>query len=410
MRRLFLLLLSLLVCASYAHAGQIALGIDRFFSEGYADALKGKRVALVVNHTSVDSGLRKTEEIFAAQAKEFRLVALFTPEHGLDGQAYAEENVPHKKTVNGLPVHSLHGDVRRPTEAMLKGIDCIICDLQDIGVRSYTYTSTLFYVMEEAAKRGIQVIVLDRPNPLGGLLVDGPMLEDKWRSFIGYVHVPYCHGMTIGELARFFNKEYGINCRLTVVSMSGWKREMLFKDTGLQWIPTSPNIPEPDTPLFYASTGILASLCVVNTGVGFTLPYKIVGAPWIDADRFASRLNAQKLPGVKFVPYHFRPFYGSLKGQNCHGVKIIVVDNARYRPLAVQYVLIGTIKALYPKTFKERIKNLKAEARELFCKANGNQNMWDWLQQEEFSIGKFLSYQQKEREEFLSRRRPYLLY
>jgi len=391
-------------------ASSVMLGIDRFFAEGYSEGLKGKKVALVINHTSVDGKLKKTEEIFRQNAKEFDLVCLFTPEHGLEGHAYAEEIVHHKKTSHGLPVHSLHGETRRPTEAMLKGIDTIICDLQDIGVRSYTYATTLFYIMEEAAKRNISVIVLDRPNPLGGLLVDGPMLENPWRSFIGYINVPYCHGMTIGELARFFNEEYEIGCKLSVVSMQGWKRSMLFRDTGLQWIPTSPNIPEPDTPLYYATTGILASLCLVNTGVGFTLPYKIVGAPWINADTFAARLNAQKLPGVQFVPFHFRPFYGSMKGKDCHGVKIVATDHARYRPLAVQYIMIGVLKSLYPKTFKEAIQHLKTPLRDLFCKANGNQKMWDWLQKDEYIAWKFVGYQQKEREEYLERRSPYLLY
>jgi uncharacterized protein YbbC (DUF1343 family) len=304
----------------------------------------------------------------------------------------------------------LHGDVRRPTAAMLKEIDLIIYDIQDIGVRSYTYATTLFYVMEEAAKKGIEVIVLDRPNPLGGLLVDGPMLEDKWRSFVGYLRTPYCHGMTIGELARFFNAEYQVGCKLRVVPMKGWKREMRFQDTGLEWVPTSPNIPESDTPLYYASTGILGALCVVNTGVGFTLPYKIVGAPWIDAENFAKRLNAQKVSGVHFLPFHFRPFYGSMKGKECHGVKIVVTDYNSYRPLTVQYLLIGMLKSLYPKTFKEKIKQLKPEARDLFCKANGNRVMWEWLQQEEYVAWKCVSYQQKEREEYLTRRQPYLMY
>lgn len=410
MRRVIYILMSFVLIQFSVVAAQVTLGIDRFFTEGYADTLKNKRIALLVNHTSVDSRLKKTEEIFLDHAKDFEVVALFTPEHGLDGQGYAEEKIPHKKTTKGLPIYSLHGEVRRPTETMLKDIDCIVCDLQDIGVRSYTYASTVYYVMEEAAKKGIEVIVLDRPNPLGGRLVDGPMLEDKWRSFIGYVHVPYCHGLTLGELARFFNAEYNIKCQLTVVSMRGWTRDMLFQDTGLQWIPTSPNIPEPDSPLFYASTGILGALCVVNTGVGFTLPYKIVGAPWIDADHFAAKLNAQKLPGVQFLPFHYRPFYGSMKGKDCHGVKIVVMDQSRYRPLSVQYILIGVLKSLYPKTFKEALSHLQPQARELFCKANGNYKMWEWLQQEEYAAWKCVSYQQKEREEFIIRRRPYLLY
>ncbi len=411
MRRFFFLLIFLISAAHSLDAAKVMLGIDRFFSEGYDEALKGKRVALVVNHTSVDSTLKKTEEIFLRAAKEFQIVALFTPEHGLEGIAYAEEKVAHRKYANGkIPVYSLHGDVRRPTEAMLQGIDIIIYDLQDIGVRSYTYATTLFYIMEEAAKRNIAVIVLDRPNPLGGRLVDGPMLEDKWRSFIGYIKVPYCHGMTIGELSSFFNTEYNVRCSLSVVAMQGWKREMSFQETGLQWIPTSPNIPEPDSPLFYASTGILGALCVVNTGIGFTLPHKIVGAPWIDAEHFAEKLNGQKIPGVQFIPFHFRPFYGSLKGKNCHGVKIVITDFSRYRPLTVQYMLIGMIKTLYPKAFQEAIQKMLPAARELYCKANGNDKMWEWLHQKDYVAWKFLKYQQKEREEFMTLRKAYLLY
>ncbi len=399
-----------ILCWMMPALARVQLGIDRFFSEGYTEQLKGKRVALVVNHTSVDASLKKTEELFNEHAGSYQLVALFTPEHGLEGSHYAEEHIAHKKALDNIPVYSLHGEVRRPTAEMLKGIDCIIYDLQDIGVRSYTYASTLFYIMEEAAKHNILVLVLDRPNPIGGQIIDGPMLEEKFRSFIGYLNIPYCHGMTIGELARYFNAEYHVNCRLTVVSMQGWKRAMTFEETGLAWIPTSPNIPEPDTPLFYATTGILGSLCVVNTGVGFTLPYKIVGAPWIDAKRLSTRLNQQKIPGVHFVPYHFRPFYGSLKGQDCHGIKIVITDRSRFRPLTIQYMLIGMIKALYPKIFKEKMHNLNPQARDLFCKANGNEKMWEWLQQEDYVAWKFIGYQLKERQAFAVRRQPYLLY
>lgn len=409
MRWLLILFMTCFSCI-FSLTAQVSLGIDRLFAEGIAESLKSKRVALLVNHTSVDSHLKKTEEIFADHKAQCTVVALFTPEHGLEGLDYAEEKIPHKKTKDGIPIYSLHGEVRRPTTEMLKNIDCIVCDLQDIGVRSYTYASTLFYVMEEAAKKGIEILILDRPNPLGGLLVDGPMRENEWRSFIGYLDVPYCHGMTIGELAQFFNAEYRIQCKLKVIAMKGWKRDMIFHDTGLQWIPTSPNIPEPDSPLFYASTGILGALCVVNTGVGFTLPYKIVGAPWIDAEKFAARLNAQKLPGVQFHPFHYRPFYGSLKGKDCHGVKIVVTDHKQYRPLVVQYILIGLIKTMYPKIFKERISQIEPQARELFCKANGNCKMWQWLHDSEYVAWKFVGYQQKEREAFLKKRQPYLLY
>ena len=209
---------------------------------------------------------------------------------------------------------------------MLKDVDILIYDIQDIGSRSYTYITTLFYVMEEAAKAQIPLIVLDRPNPINGLLVEGPMLNERWRSFIGYVNVPYCHGMTVGELALFFNAEYQIGCKLEVIQMQGWKRWMHFEDTGLAWVPTSPHIPEADTPLFYASTGIIGELGIVSIGIGYSLPFKVVGAPWIRAQEFATAMNAQRLPGVHFMPYHFKPFYGLYKEKQCQGVLIRITD------------------------------------------------------------------------------------
>ena len=292
---------------------------------------------------------------------------------------------------------------------MLKKIDVLIYDIQDIGVRSYTYATTLFYVMEEAAKRKIPVIVLDRPNPINGMIVDGSMLEENWRSYIGYINVPYCHGMTIGELASFFNGEYKIGCRLKVIPMRGWKRRMSFKDTGLEWIPTSPHIPEADTPLYFASTGILGELDLVNHGVGYTLPFKVVGAPWIDAEEFAIKLNQQQLPGVKFLPFHYRPFYGSLKGQECHGVLIRVTDKLRYRPLSVQYLLLGMLKSLYPDRVKASLSGINTNKKELFCKANGNSEVLRILNEEQYAAWKMISYQKKERGDFEKVRAKYLI-
>ena len=200
------------------------------------------------------------------------LKALFSPEHGLTGLAYSWEKVKDHKE-DGIPVYSLHGETRRPTAAMLKDLDVLIYDIQDIGVRPYTYISTLFYSMEEAAKRHMQFVVLDRPNPINGHMIDGPMLEEQWRSYIGYINIPYCHGMTIGELAEYFNAEYKIGCNLKVVAMEGWSRDMTFKDTGLHWVPTSPHIPEAETPLFFATTGLIGELNIVNIGIGYTLPF-----------------------------------------------------------------------------------------------------------------------------------------
>ncbi|MEN9653949.1 MAG: uncharacterized protein RL235_61, partial [Chlamydiota bacterium] len=279
----------LIFFAALALEANVFLGVDRFFSE-YLDDLRGKRVGLIINHTSVNRDLVSTYDLFVTKAPDVTIQALFAPEHGHRGVHYAGETVAGSSAPN-LVIHSLHGKTRRPTPDMLKNLDCLIYDIQCTGVRAYTYPTTLFYAMEEAAKAGIEVIVFDRPNPINGMTIDGPMLEDAWRSFIGYINVPYCHGMTIGELALFFNSEYNIGCKLRIIPMEGWRRSMSYRDTGLAWIPPSPNVPEPDTPLFCPMTGLLGELHLTNIGIGFTLPFKIVGAPWISATEFAQKLN-----------------------------------------------------------------------------------------------------------------------
>jgi uncharacterized protein YbbC (DUF1343 family) len=393
-----------------AYTANIRLGVDVFFNEGLIHELKGKRIALVTNHTGVNSSMRSTIDLFLDYAPEVKLVALFEPEHGLNGQAYAFEEVNEITGPAGIPVHSLHGKTRRPTDRMLQGIDAIVYDIQDIGCRSYTYTTTLCYVMEEAAKRGIPVIVLDRPNPINGLVVDGPMLQTQWRSYIGYVNVPYCHGMTIGELARFFNDKYQIGCKLQVIEMKGWKRSMTYTDTGLTWIPTSPYIPESDTPQFYASTGLLGELSLVNIGIGYTLPFKVIGAPWIKARQFADRLNEQKLPGVYFLPFHYRPFYGVYRGKDCQGIMIIVNDAKSYRPVSTQYMILGILKNLYPKQVLAKLSALELAKKDLFCKANGNEEMLALLCNERYVAWKLILFQKGERDQFQQERKKYLLY
>ncbi len=385
----------------------MSTGVDVFFSESHCDRLKGKRIALLTNHTGVDSQKRTTLQLFKEREGEFKIAAIFSPEHGLQGQHYAFESVKHGEE-KGIPVFSLHGETRRPKPEMLKDIDVVIYDIQDTGVRAYTYPTTLFYMMEEAAKRGIEIIVLDRPNPINGLIVDGPMLEEKWRSFIGYVNVPYCHGMTIGELALFFNEEYKVGCKLQVVAMKGWSRSMSYRNTGLAWIPPSPNVPEADTPFFCPATGILGELQIMNIGIGFTLPFKIVGAPWVHAKEFAEKLNAQKLPGVHFQPFYFRPFYGLYKGLDCQGVLIEITNPKIYRPLSVQYMLMGMLKSLYPKEFSTRLNESKN--KDLFCKANGTESVYDILVNEKYPAWKLISLHKDEREAFLEIRKKYLLY
>lgn len=400
-------ILFLFFCLSAWAAPQISLGVDAFFDDGHVHKLKGKRIALLTNHTGVDRQLRPTLQLFQENAGQYQIVALFSPEHGLQGQHHAGAAVKHSDE-KGVPVYSLHGETRRPKPEMLQGVDTVIYDIQCTGVRTYTYPTTLFYTMEEAAKQNIEVIVLDRPNPINGVIVDGPMLEEKWRSFIGYINIPYCHGMTIGELATFFNEEYKVGCKLKVIPMKGWERSMSYRDTGLAWIPPSPNVPEPDTPLFCPSTGILGELHILNIGIGFTLPFKIVGAPWIQAKDFAEKLNGQKLPGVHFQPFYFRPFWGLYKGVDCQGVLLQITDAKIYRPLSVQYLLLGMLKSLYPKEFLSHLD--KSPNKDLFSKANGTDAVYEILLKEKYPAWKLIELHKTEREAFLEKRKKYLLY
>ncbi|PCI75458.1 hypothetical protein COB21_05670, partial [Candidatus Aerophobetes bacterium] len=235
-------------------------------------------------------------------------------------------------------------------------------------------------------------------------------LEKKFRSYIGYIDVPYCHGMTVGELARFFNQEYKVGCKLTVIPMLRWKRSMTYADTGLTWIPTSPHIPEKDTPLYYATTGMMGELEMVNIGVGYTLPFKLVGAPWIHADEYAQKLNEQKLEGVTFIPFHFKPFYGRFKGEFCQGVLINITNTKIYRPQKVQCVLLGLLKSLYPAHVKEKIQHLKPGKKTLFCKACGSEKILTLMLQEEFPSWKMVDFQQNSMKDFHAKRKQYLLY
>lgn len=385
--------------------GEVSLGVDVFFDTA-PEQYKEKKIGLIINQTSVDSKMRSTLSRF--QGAGISVAALFSPEHGIKGRQYAAEKVSDTKESN-IPVYSLHGDKRRPTQEMLKGLDAIVYDIQCTGVRAYTYQTTLYYMMEEAAKAGLEVIVFDRPNPINGLVVDGPMLQEKWRSFIGYINVPYCPGMTIGELAKFFNEEYKVGCKLRVIPMKGWSRKMSYRDTGLAWIPPSPHVPEPDTPLFCPITGILGEINLVNIGIGYTLPFKIVGAPWIKAVDFAVALNGQKLPGVRFQPYFFRPFYGLFKGLDCEGVLVQITDEKIFRPLSTQYLIIGLLKSLYPTEFNKQLEQITGSRKDLFCKANGTEVIYELMRQERFPAWKMIDYQKEEREAFLEKRKLYLL-
>lgn len=388
----------------------VTLGVDQLFNSEYESVLKDKKIGLVTNHTAINATLQPTLLLLKNHAKTsgYTLKAIFAPEHGLTGNQYASEDVLHAKDADGIPIYSLHGETRRPTKQMLKNIDLLIFDIQDIGSRSYTYITTLFYVMEEAAKMKIPVIVLDRPNPINGLVVDGPILDAKIKSMVGYINIPYCHGMTIGELALYFNAEYKVGCALTVIPMKGWKRNMTFHDTGLKWIPTSPHIPESTTAYYYPITGILGEIPLVNIGIGYTLPFKVVGAPWLDGPLFAQRLNAQKFPGVHFYPFHYRPFFGRYAAEDCQGVLIQVTNPRTYQPISTQYLLMGILKSLYPSRFQKALEMTK-EKKEFFNKITGTPEVYRILKEEKYVTWKLKDLHKKERDDFLARRNKYLI-
>jgi len=280
-----------------------------------------------------------------------KLVRLFSPEHGIRG--ILDEQVPaevDEKTK--LPILSLYGDTRRPTDAMLEGLDAIVIDLQDIGARFYTYMTTMAYVMEEAAKRKLQVVVLDRPNPVNGWQVEGPALDKDSASFVGYFPpMPIRHGMTLGELARLFNGENRIGADLNVVAMKNWRRDDWFDDTALPWISPSPNMRNMNEAALYPGIGAIEGTNV-SVGRGTDTPFEHVGAPWIDGVQLADTLNARALPGVRFYPVRFTPASSKYAGEECQGVFVIVTDRAALRPVRVGLEIASALARLYPRQYQ----------------------------------------------------------
>ncbi|MDZ7310361.1 MAG: DUF1343 domain-containing protein [candidate division KSB1 bacterium] len=327
---------------------QVKPGIEVLVAR-HLDLIQGKRVGLITNPTGVTSDLISTIDVLHG-LPQVRLVALFGPEHGVRGDAFAGEKVSHsvdRKT--GIPIYSLYnGPMAPPTPEMLQNIDVLIYDIQDIGSRAYTYIYTLALAMQGAAKAGISVIVLDRPNPLGGNLIEGPVLDERFKSGIGLYPIPSIYGMTVGELAKFFNEEFGIHVKLTVMPMEGWRRDMIYSDTGLPWVLTSPHVPHSETAFHIAATGCIGELHTLCEGVGYTLPFEVVGQTWIDPDKLANELNQRNLPGVRFRPLYFRPYYFSHKDQQLAGVQIHLSNPRIFRPMLTQLHILATIRKLYP--------------------------------------------------------------
>lgn len=351
MKKLSFFTVIVIISAVGALNGQVSTGLEMLEKSKF-EILKGKRVGLITNPTGVDRNFNPAVDLFH-NAPGVQLIALYGPEHGVRGEFVAGEKIASSSDPStGIPVFSLYGNTRKPTAEMLKGIDVLVYDIQDIGSRSYTYVSTLGLAMEAAAENDIPFIVLDRPNPLGGIRMEGPVVKPGFYSFVSQYPIPYVHGMTVGELAMFLNEEglltNGIKCKLEIVKMTGWKRSMCFEDTGLPWIPSSPHIPHSTSVYYYPATGILGELYVASIGVGYTLPFELCAAEWLPADSLAANLNALNLPGIIFRPVHYKPYYSVSQGKLVSGVQIHITDY-RNAPLSlIQFYILQEAHKLRP--------------------------------------------------------------
>lgn len=358
-------------CSCSANAVIVKTGIE-VLRDNKFDILDGKRVGLITNPTGVDRNLKSTIDILH-EAKNVELVALFAPEHGVRGDIHAGDKVEtFVDSATGVTVYSIYKKPYKPSAEMLKNIDVLVYDIQDIGCRSYTFISTMGLAMEAAAEHNIPFVVLDRPNPVGGLKIEGNYVEEGYFSFVSQFKIPYLYAQTCGELAIMLNEENMLakKCDLKVVKMEGWERSMTWEDTGLEWVLASPHIPHKHSGLFYPITGILGELGYVSIGVGYTLPFQIVGAPWIEAPKFAKAMNALNLAGLHFRPIYFKPFYSTFKGENCQGVEIHITDYNKVKLAEVQFYIMQVMNDLYPD--KAVFANANEKRYNMFDKVSGS--------------------------------------
>ena len=326
--------------------------------------LKGQRVALLAHQASIDSRYEHAVTL-VRELRGVNVRTLLAPEHGLWGAPQDHIWIDGTRDpVTGLPVWSLYGARREPTAAMLKGIDTVVVDLQDVGSRYYTFVWTMALAMRACAQNGVRVVVLDRPNPLGGTLVEGNVADPTFASFVGLYPLAIRHGMTIGELAGYLNERHGIGCRLTVVPMRGWRRAMLWEDTGLPWVPPSPNMPTLDTARVYPG-GCLIEGTNLSEGRGTTRPFEWIGAPYLDAHRYAAALERERLPGVRFRPARFLPTFHKWSGRLCDGVQIHVTDASRFKPFLTGLAEIAVARRLAPRGFAWRRPPYEFEKRRM---------------------------------------------
>jgi len=388
-------------------------GIDVLVRENFK-RLQGARVGLVTNHSGLDRKNRSTIELFRT-APGLSLIALFSPEHGIRG-ALDERVADARDPQTGLPIYSLYGARRKPTAEILKGIDTLVYDIQDAGCRFYTYITTLGYILEAAADptgargegsgaRGklnsfpplvprpsplapLKVVVLDRPNPIGGLEVEGPVMDAGKESFVGYYRLPVRHGMTVGELAVLYNSENKIGAQLEVVHMEGWRRKFLLADTGLHWVNPSPNLRSLTEALLYPGIGLLETTNL-SVGRGTDRPFEWVGAPWIDGHRLAEALSAQKIPGACFAPLRLTPVSSVYKGQACDGVQVFITDWNQFEPLRTGLAFACTLRRLYPEQWQVDKFDALLKNRETLEGLKAGKSWQELMQGWQPELGKF---------------------
>ena len=374
---------------------RVKSGLDVLAGQDF-EMLRGHTVGLITNHTGLDMQGRRGIDLIAA-ARDVKLEAIFSPEHGITGQVDAD--VPHgRDPVTGRPIWSLYGPTRRPSEQMLRGLTAIVFDVQDVGARYYTYLATLQYAMEEAAKLNIPVIVLDRPNPITGLVVEGPVLDADLTSFTGPHSIPVRTGLTIGEYARLAAGERKIPVQLTVVPLEGWERRQWYDETGLPWINPSPNIRSLTQALLYSGIGLLESTNL-SVGRGTDSPFEIIGAPFIDPVWLADTLNKLNLAGVRFEPVRFTPTENIYARVTCAGVRFVVTDRDAIRPVTIALAIARELRQRYRSQWKaEKVQHLLVNRH----------TMWAFLRGE--SLPRLIAFSDADRATFLKRRASYLIY
>jgi uncharacterized protein YbbC (DUF1343 family) len=342
---------------------RVLTGLDRLLAWDLG-RIRGQRLGLLCHQASVDRTLNHAVDLIGS-ARGVRLRALFAPEHGLSGAAQDQARVgTTRHPATGLPVFSLYGRRRAPTPAQLGGLDALVCDLQDVGARYYTFVWTMALAMAACARARVRLIVLDRPNPLGGREVEGNVLDPRFASFVGLYPLPVRHGMTIGELARYLNTRHRLGCRLEVIPMSGWRRAMLWEETHLTWVPPSPNMPTPDTARVYPGLCLIEGTNL-SEGRGTTRPFEWIGAPFVEGRALARALNAARLPGVHFRPCQFRPTFHKWNGRLCGGIQLHVTNQRRFKPYLTGLALIAHARRLYPRQFSWRRPPYEFERRRL---------------------------------------------